>query len=140
MKRATLAAAVLTLAVTPVFAAPVPDGVWSTEGGKAQIRIFACGDGLCATLAGLRKPHDKQGRPKLDKRNPDGAQRGRPVIGVSLVRGMTPDGEGWTGSVYNPDDGRTYSGRIEIAGADSLRLRGCALGVLCRTQILKRSR
>lgn len=130
----------LATSVAPASAAPTPEGVWATPGGKAQIRLSACGEKLCATLVGLRKPNDKSGKPKLDKRNPDGALRERPVIGMPLTSGMVADAGGWSGSVYNPDDGRTYAGRIEVAGADRITLRGCALKVLCRTQDLTRVR
>lgn len=133
-------AATLALLVSGAVAAPVPDGVWATPGGKAQIRIAACGGGICATLVGLKKPNDKRGRPKVDRHNPDEARRDRPVLGMSLANGMAPDGDGWKGAVYNPDDGRTYVGRIEVAGAGTLRLRGCALKVLCKTQVLTRVR
>jgi uncharacterized protein (DUF2147 family) len=140
MIRIASLAVVLALAAGHVRAAPVPEGVWSTPGGKATIRISACGPNLCATLIGLRKPNDKAGRPKVDKRNPDRSLRSRPVIGLPLARGMRPDGGGWRGEVYNPDDGRTYAGRIERAGDGALRLRGCALKVLCQTQRLARVR
>lgn len=128
----------LALIAAHAVAAPVPEGVWSTPGGKAQIRVSACGDALCATLAGLKKPNDRQGRPKVDKRNPDAAKRSAPVIGLALARNMRPVGDGWAGGVYNPDDGRTYSGTITIAGPDKLTLRGCALRLLCKTQTLTR--
>lgn len=136
MIRALILAAAAALLVSNASAA-APEGVWATPGDKAQIRISSCGDGLCATLVGLKKPNDKQGRPKVDRHNPVEALRDRPVMGLSLASGMRPDGDGWRGDVYNPDDGRTYTGRIEPAG-ERLRLRGCALKVLCRTQMLTR--
>lgn len=139
LKTLSLAAALLGASV--LLAAPAtaaaPDGVWATPRGKAQIRVSRCGANLCATLVGLRKPNDKKGRPKVDRHNPNPALRGRPVIGLALASGMAPDGDGWKGDVYNPDDGRTYSGRIEPAG-DTLRLRGCAYKIACKTQVLTR--
>jgi uncharacterized protein (DUF2147 family) len=125
-------------ASTSVYAAEVPVGVWRTESGKADIRISDCGGAPCATLASLRKPNDKQGRPKRDKRNPDPALRSRPVVGVPLLTDMKVDGGGWSGTFYNPDDGRSYAGAIEADGADTLKLRGCVIGFLCKTQVLKR--
>lgn len=139
MNRLLLSAFVLAVSAMPASAAPAPEGVWATPGGKAQIRLTSCGANLCATLVGLRKPNDKSGRPKRDKLNPNEALRDRPVMGLRLTAGMVPDAGGWSGSVYNPDDGRTYAGRIEVAGADRITLRGCALKVLCRTQDLTRA-
>lgn len=130
----------LALVSSAAVATPIPEGVWATPGSKAQIRISSCGGSLCATLAGMRKPNDKAGRPKVDKYNPDKSKRGQPVMGMALTRGMAPSGQGWNGSVYNPDDGRTYVGTITVAGADKLTLRGCALKVFCKSQTLTRVR
>lgn len=138
MKTRSLVAALALLSSSPALAAPVPSGLWSLSNGKAQIRIADCGGSLCATLTGLRKPNAKDGRPKRDKYNPDPALRDRPVIGLALVSGMRFDGDVWTGRFYNPDDGRTYAGRIFADGPNRLRLKGCVVGLLCKTQSLTR--
>lgn len=139
MIRHLILAAALLSAGSPAHAASAPEGVWQTDGGKARVRITACGDSVCATLVGLRKPNDKQGRPKTDRRNPDPAKRSRPVIGLSLLSSMRPDGEGWTGKFYNPDDGETYAGSLASGPNGTLRLKGCVLGgLLCKTQVLTR--
>lgn len=137
---AAFAILALAFAGAPASAAPVPEGVWTMPKGKATVRIAACGETLCATLVALRKPNDKQGRPKTDKRNPDPAKRDRPVVGLSLLSGMVPDGEGWAGRFYNPDDGETYAGTLAPAPDGTLRLKGCVLGgLICKTQVLTRA-
>ncbi|HVI28167.1 DUF2147 domain-containing protein [Hansschlegelia sp.] len=139
MMRGILAAAGLLVAASAAAASPAPVGVWSMPKDKATVRISECGEALCATLVGLKKPNDKNGRPKVDKRNPDRALRDRPVIGISLLTDMKPDGAGWAGRFYNPDDGRSYQGTIVADGNDRLKLRGCVVGgLLCKTQVLKR--
>jgi len=137
---ATLLAAGVSLAsLAGAHAATVPEGVWSLPKGKATVRITSCGEGVCATLVGLRKPLDKEGRPKVDSRNPDRAKRDRPVIGLSLLQGMAPSGDGWAGTFYNPDDGKTYAGTLAPAGDGALKLKGCVLGgLICKTQVLTR--
>lgn len=138
MMRGILVAAGLLLAASAV-AAPAPVGVWSMPKDKATIRISTCGDALCATLIGLRKPNDKNGRPKVDKHNPNPALRNRPVIGLSLLTDMRREGNGWAGRFYNPDDGRSYAGTIMADGSSRLKLRGCVIGgLLCKTQVLRR--
>lgn len=134
----TAAALVLGLA-SAAAAATAPDGIYATPGGKAQVKISPCGAAVCATLVGLRKPNDKQGRPKVDKHNPDPDKRSRPVIGLSLLSGMAPDGAGWSGRFYNPDDGETYAGALSSGPNGTLRLKGCVLGgLICKTQVLTR--
>lgn len=137
MKTRILAAA-LALLAGPALAAPVPVGLWRLDGGKAQVRITDCGGSLCATLAGLRKPNDKDGRPKRDKYNPNASLRDRPVVGLALVSGMRFEGGRWNGRFYNPDDGRTYAGAITVRSGDRLDLRGCVAGILCKTRALTR--
>ena len=136
--RLAIAAAALLVSSAAVHAAPAPSGLWSLSNGKAQIRISDCGGSLCATLVGLRKPNAKDGTPKRDRKNPDPALRGRPVIGLPLVDGMRFDGVQWSGRFYNPDDGRTYAGRISADGPNRLKLKGCVVGLLCKTQSLTR--
>ena len=137
MRRILLAAAAfLVLAGSGAFAAD-PVGVWLTDGGKSRIRIADCGGALCGTIVGLQEPNDPAtGKPKVDKNNSDQAKRARPLIGVQIVLGMKPSGEGkWSGQVYNAEDGKTYSGNLTFTGGPSLKLEGCALGgLVCKAQ------
>ena len=114
-----------------------PTGTWLTEGGKSRIKIVRCGNALCGTIAWLKEPNDPDtGRPKTDFRNQDAARRGRAMIGIEIVLGMQPSGtsDKWTGEVYNPEDGKTYSGSLTMTGANELSLAGCVLAVLCKSQ------
>ena len=47
---------------------------------------------------------------------------------------MKPAGEGkWTGTAFNPEDGKTYSGKMTLNG-NSLNTAGCILGGwLCKS-------
>jgi uncharacterized protein (DUF2147 family) len=137
MRRTLLAAAAfLVLTGSGAFAAE-PLGVWLTEGGKSRVRIADCGGALCGTIVGLQEPNDPEtGKPKVDKNNSDAGKRARPLVGVQIVLGMKPAGEGkWAGQVYNAEDGKTYSGNLTFTGGASLKLEGCALGgLVCKGQ------
>ena len=88
-------------------------------------------------IVALKEPIDPAtGRPKTDKNNPDASKRNRPMVGVTIVLGMKPNGpDKWTGQVYNAEDGKTYSGNLTFSGGDSLQLQGCALGgLVCKSQ------
>ena len=131
-----MAAGVLGATLMPAFAAD-PTGTWLTEEGKAVIRVADCGGALCGTIVGLQEPNDPAtGKPKVDKNNSDQGKRARPLIGVQIVLGMKPSGEGkWAGQVYNAEDGKTYSGNLTFTGGTSLKLEGCALGgLVCKGQ------
>ena len=109
-------------------------GTWRMENGKVTVKVSHCGGNLCGTVVGLRKPRDDKGRPRLDKENPNPALRKRPVIGLTILNNMKPRGDGyWTGTIYNPDDGNTYSSNMTLQNANVMRVKGCVASVLCRS-------
>jgi uncharacterized protein (DUF2147 family) len=118
--------------VTPAFADAY--GIWSMSNGKVTVNVADCGGNLCATIVGLKQPISKiDGKPKVDRENPDPAKRKRPLIGLSILIGMKPAGDNaWKGAIYNPDDGKTYSATMALAG-DKMAVQGCVLGFLCKT-------
>jgi uncharacterized protein (DUF2147 family) len=109
-----------------------PNGTWSM--GKVTIKVTGCGGGLCGTIVALKEPISKiDGKPKVDRENPDASKRKRPLIGLAVLIGMKPAGEGkWQGAIYNPDDGNTYSASIKLDG-DKMKVKGCVAGILCKT-------
>ena len=129
------------LAVAPASASD-PAGTWLTQGGEAQIRLANCGGALCGTILALREPNDPEtGKPKTDKRNENASQRARPLIGVQVLLGLRPSAtpDKWEGSVYNADDGKTYTGFVTLTSPTSLRLQGCVLGgLICKAQTWSR--
>ena len=138
MRRHLSAAAALLLlsGFEGAFAAD-PVGVWLTQAGSSRVRLADCGGALCGTIVWLKEPNDPDtGKPKTDKNNSDASKRNRPLIGVQIVLGMKPAGEGkWSGQVYNAEDGKTYSGNLTFTGGNALQLQGCALGgLVCKGQ------
>jgi uncharacterized protein (DUF2147 family) len=138
MRRHLLAAAaLLMLAGSQSALAADPTGVWLTQPGTSRIRVADCGGALCGTIIWLKEPNDPDtGKAKTDKHNSDAARRSRPLMGVQIMLGMKPAGDGkWTGQVYNAEDGKTYSGNLTFPGGNSLQLQGCALGgLVCKSQ------
>jgi uncharacterized protein (DUF2147 family) len=74
-----------------------------------------------------------------DVMNKDPAMRERPMLGLQILTLKATDNP-WhfTGDIYNPQDGNTYSGEISVKDADSIILKGCALYVLCQEQVWTR--
>ena len=135
MKRLLALSPILCLAATAAVADPA--GVWTTP--KAKVRISDCGAGLCATVLSLKEPTDEKGQPKVDRNNPDKGKQNRPIVGISVLPNMKPDGARWLGQIYNPEDGRTYKAYMtEESG--QLTVQGCALGgLVCKTQVWKKA-
>jgi uncharacterized protein (DUF2147 family) len=121
-----------------------PTGIWNTERNEAQIQIAPCGNALCGHIVALREPRDPAtGRPKVDGNNRDARLRRRPLLGLTIVTGMKPDGRPgrWSGQVYNPRDGGIYPAAMTMKGAGTLLLEGCLLkNMLCRGQTWARAK
>jgi uncharacterized protein (DUF2147 family) len=76
-----------------------------------------------------------------DGKNKDAALRTRPLKGMTILKGFTRTKDGWDGgSIYNPEDGGTYKATITVVDADTLKLKGCIVWPLCKTQTWKRLR
>lgn len=114
-------------------------GLWQTPVHGGQVRISRCGPALCGTL--VTSDHIRTNPGLRDNKNSNPALRDRPVRNLPLLEGFTGGPTEWRGgTVYNPQDGRTYHGRITLQGANTLRLRGCVVVPLCRTQTWTRLR
>ena len=135
-KRALVAVAVFGLLAAPgaARAGPEATGTWRMANGKVTVKVSHCGSNLCGTVVGLRKPRDRRGRPRLDKENPNPALRSRPVMGLTIMRNMKSNGQGnWSGTIYNPDDGKTYSAYMALQDAKTMNVAGCVAGVFCKS-------
>jgi len=132
----------------------VPDsiaGVWATEPtarGQARIRIEANRDSFDGTIVWLSEPSfppseppEFAGQAKTDRHNPDPSLRGRPLLGLQLLRGLRQTG-GSTfkgGTIYDPESGRTYRCQARLTDDGTLRFRGyIGVSLLGRTTIWTR--
>lgn len=108
MLKSMIAAAALLAASTTCFAAEPIVGHWKAPGGGV-VDISPCGSSFCATvITGEHKGKD--------------------------AGTMNGSGVSYEGTVTDPRDNNTYSGSAEIEG-DKMNLTGCALKVLCKTQV-----
>ena len=144
MKARARAIAAAMLAIATAWPASARDdltGRWATQGVAAIIELASCADGatLCGTIRWLWDAVDDKGRPRLDAQNADTTLRSRPVVGLSILSGLTPrQGGGWEGRIYNPEDGQTYRATLTRRGADALVVEGCVLFV-CQKQVWRKA-
>ena len=108
-------AATLAMLATPTLAQEVT-GTWLRDSGASKVRLAKCGDAVCGTISWLK---DSSGPAKLGQR---------------IFYDMKPSGAGkWSGSAFNPEDGKTYSGTMNLSG-DTLTTAGCVMGgLICRS-------
>lgn len=108
-----------------------PSGVWLTETGDSKVRIARCGGGYCGTLVSVSGPG-------LDDKNPDPSLRTRSLVGVQIMNAGKATSDGFEGTLYNPKDGKTYSGGLTIKGPGIVEVSGCVMSVFCKRQTWKR--
>ena len=145
----TAALAAGLLISTSAFAGALVEGTWLTP-DQAEMTIEECEQGLCGTLSKIviTQAHVQQYgvdasaidiESITDVMNKDPAMRERPMLGLQILTLRATDNP-WhfTGDIYNPQDGNTYSGEISVKDADSIVLKGCALYVLCQEQVWTR--
>ncbi len=102
-----------------------PKGDWLVGNKQARIRIVDCAGTLWGVISW-------EATPGFDSNNPDPAKRTRSMLGVPIVLGMKPAGRNkWAGSIYNSAWGKIFSGGVSLEKADTLRITGCLLGLLC---------
>jgi uncharacterized protein (DUF2147 family) len=102
-------------------AAVVPaEGAWFIDGTGVAVQIFDCSGQICGRVVWLRMARDPVGQLARDDKNPDPVYRQRALCGLTVLRGMQPAGlNRWDGgSLYNPDDGKTYRVSGELRSAD----------------------
>jgi uncharacterized protein (DUF2147 family) len=118
--RKVIAAAFATTLAIPALAADA-NGVWLRDNGLSRVRISPCGDALCGVITWLKEANTPS------------------KVGQRVFYDMKPSGaNAWSGKAFNPEDGKTYSGKMTLSG-NSLTTSGCALGgVLCKTVTWKR--
>jgi uncharacterized protein (DUF2147 family) len=112
-------------------------GLWYNEEHDGLIEVFKCEKKYCGRIVWSKEPNypaeDKKGRagePRIDDNNPDPDLRDRPIIGLQIMTGFVYSAEDqqWKqGTVYDPKNGKSYSGRITLVSPDKLYLRGYVL-------------
>ena len=128
------------LALLPLvaFAQTGPVGRWKTiddETGKVKsiVEVTQAANG---TLQGkvVEILHSDRGpNPTCDKCK--GANKDKPVKGMTILWGLQQDGDQWTGgTVLDPAKGKTYKAKVEMLGNDKLGMSGC-IAFICRQQV-----
>jgi uncharacterized protein (DUF2147 family) len=111
-------------------------GNWLSEAKDGIIQISA---GPGATYEGRIVGGSHPGR--VDDKNPDPAERGKPLRGQVILRNLQYDGDGkWSGgAIYEPDTGRTYKCLVELIAPDSLKVHGyIGISIIGKSQIWTR--
>jgi uncharacterized protein (DUF2147 family) len=115
-------------------------GIWQTHGDKpAKIQIDKTGGQYHGKIVFLQFPTEN-GKPMVDKNNPDKSRQGDPLLGLELLSGFVFDKDVWDGGhVYDPESGKTYSCTISLKDLHTLKVRGyVGISLFGRTEVWTR--
>ena len=134
MKKKLLFVAIAMLLMGNVFGqADQVIGLWLTEEGNSQIEITKTPNGQFAgRIVWMEEPLDEQGKPKVDKENPNAAMRNRPLQNLMILQGFTYNANRreWSGgTIYDPKEGKTYDAVMRLDGNNTMVLRGFVMGM-----------
>jgi uncharacterized protein (DUF2147 family) len=102
------------------------DGIWRSPGGNTIMKIAACGDTPCGTVAWAS-----------DKAKKDSSRTTSQLVGTALLTSLEQDKKGrWHGKLFIPDKNMRVTAKIERVNAAALKVSGCAAGkALCKSAI-----
>ncbi|WP_315832313.1 DUF2147 domain-containing protein [Bradyrhizobium prioriisuperbiae] len=108
--------ALSAMAMSPAFAADV-SGTWLRDTGASRVKFAPCGGAICGNLVWLKPGVETPAK-----------------VGQRIFFDMKPSGaDSWSGNAFNPEDGKTYSGKMSLSG-DTLTTSGCVMGgMICKS-------
>lgn len=144
MKKLIFALTLLALLLPLALAAKVHqiEGLWYDQDKAAKIQIYKTAAGTYDGKIVWQKEPNEDGKPKLDKKNPDKSLRSRPLMNLVIVKHLKSKGDNKYegGTIYNPMSGNTYSFKAELTGPNTMKLRGfIGVSLIGRTQTWTRA-
>ena len=134
MKKIILTLAMLAMPLAAAFAQDVI-GKWKLDDGSAIVEVYKNGDAYNGKIVWLEEPNGPDGKPAVDRNNPDKNLRNRQLIGLNMLNGLKKAKDEYSGgSIYDPGNGKTYNCSMKVEG-DVLHVRGSLdkRGLLGRT-------
>ena len=84
-------------------------GTWLTQYGDSKVNIKNDSkEKFYGEITWLKEPN-KDGKPKVDDKNPEPKLQSRPIMGLRMLDGFVYKDNQWVdGTIYNPKEGKTY--------------------------------
>ena len=142
MKRTMLLVTLILLcSVSLALAGGSPVGKWKTIDDKTKkeksiVEIYEANGKIYGKIVQLLQEKDG-GASKLCTKC-TGSDQNKPMIGLVIVKGLTADGDEYTGgTIMDPNDGKVYKCKMEVVeGGNTLKVRGfLGFSLLGRTQV-----
>jgi uncharacterized protein (DUF2147 family) len=123
---AGIAIAALSMGAIPAHAQVAEAGLWYDDTGRGAVELVPCGQKLCGRIAWLREEINAEGKPLVDRYNPNPARRTTPICGLQVVGDAQrlTDGTWDQGWIYDPKTGSSYNLALTLQGPDQLKVTG----------------
>jgi uncharacterized protein (DUF2147 family) len=102
-------------------------GVWYNTVKTGKVEISKVNNQYFGKIIWLKEPlSEKTGKQKVDEYNPDKNLTKNPIIGLEVLKGFEFDGNNVykNGTIYDPENGKTYKCKITQVDENNLDLRG----------------
>jgi uncharacterized protein (DUF2147 family) len=101
-------------------------GVWRNPKNSVHVRLQPCGNTVCGVVVWANARAEEKAREA-------GTQR---LVGTQLFREFRQEGPGaWSGRVFVPSMGKTFSGTMTSNSPSSITGKGCLIGrFFCKSQ------
>lgn len=111
-------------------------GEWYNGAQDATILLYESNGKVMGKINWIKEPNE-DGKPKVDKHNPDPAKRNTPALGLLIMRHFEKIKDGYweNGTIYDPKNGKTYKCNLTLKDKDHLDVRGyVGFSMLGRTE------
>jgi uncharacterized protein (DUF2147 family) len=122
----TILLIVLFLSFFITKAQDILKGTWYNDEKTGKIQFYKQGDKIFGKVVWLKDPTDKNGKPLTDNFNPDPKNRKTPLLGLVFLKNFEiVNSKTWeNGTVYDPNNGKTYSCNMKLESPTVLNVRG----------------
>ena len=104
---------------------------WYTDGKTSAVQIYKAIDNKYYGKIVWLKEGMVDGKPLIDKKNPEENKRTQTWLGMQILSGLIKKSpiEYVTGKIYDPTKGNYYNCKMTIGENNTLKLRGYILGI-----------
>jgi uncharacterized protein (DUF2147 family) len=116
------------------------EGFWYNDAKDAKIYIYKATDGkFYGKIVWLKEPL-KNGKPKVDEKNPIESRQSQTLISLIILKGFEKKGNVYTdGTIYDPENGKVYDCKMSFNGRN-LSIRGfIGFSFIGRTTVWERA-
>jgi len=110
-------------------------GVWLNNEGSAKIEFYKTGNSYSGKIVWLAQPNGPDGKPFIDKKNPDPAKRKQKVLGMTILSGLKFSNDKFSeGTIYAPKHGQYANCSLRLRNSRELKVT-VTKGLLSETKI-----